>query len=104
MRHRPIKKVRKSPIILIVGVLVNLVVAYLFYYTLRIFWIDPTIAPFFHVIFTWGSAICFILLIPSFVMSAVMDPGYLQKKYDFIGLVQEFLTKERDLMNLCTYC
>ena len=104
MRHRPIKKVRKNPAILILGVVVNFVVAYLFYYTLKVFWITPNFAPFFHKFFTYGSAVCFLILVPSFVMSIVMDPGYLRKTYDYIDLVQDFLHQERDLMNLCTYC
>jgi ACR3 family arsenite efflux pump ArsB len=48
MRHRPIKKVRKNPAILILGIVVNFVVAYLFYYTLKVFWITPNFAPLFH--------------------------------------------------------
>ena len=47
---------------------------------------------------------CFGILVPSFMLAAVMDPGKLEKYYDFVLLVSEFIDCEKDLMNLCTYC
>ena len=45
----------------------------------------------------------FCLLIPTYVISATIDPGYITKKFDFIGLTEEFLDNNLDLVNLCTY-
>lgn len=104
MRHRPIKKVKKSIWILFLGVLVNLAVVYLFYYTLRMFWIIPSFLPLFHYIFVYSSVCFFAVLLPTFIMSTSMDPGHITKQFDFVALVSEFLEQEQDLMNLCTYC
>lgn len=104
MRHRPIKKVKKSAWILLLGVAGNLAIAYLFYYTLKIMFINPTLYPKLHDVLVWASIGLFLLLLPSFLFSAAMEPGFLLKKFDYIELVSEFIDKEKDLMNLCTYC
>jgi hypothetical protein len=104
MRHRPIKKVKKSPWVLIMGVIANLIIAYLFYYTLRIMFIQVALFPYLHHVLVWTSVLMFSLMLPTFLCSAVMEPGFLIKEKDYANLVAEFIDKEKDLMNLCTYC
>lgn len=104
MRHRPIKKVSKSFWLPFLGCLVNLAIAFLFYYTLRIMFINPDLLPRLHDTFVWSSLIFFSILTPSFILSMALEPGFLSKKYDFVDLVSEFIEKEKDLLNLCTYC
>lgn len=104
MRHRPIKKVSKSLWLPLLGCLVNLAIAFLFYYTLKMLFINPDLLPRFHDTFVWSSLIFFCILTPSFILSMALEPGFLSKKYDFVDLVSEFIEKEKDLLNLCTYC
>lgn len=105
MRFRPIRKVKKSSKILILAILLNLVICYLFYYGLRMFTVTPR-ANFFpktHFVLVWGSVVAFVFLIPTYVISAKLDPGYIAKKFNFIDLTEEFLDNNLDLINLCTY-
>jgi len=51
----------------------------------------------------YGSIACFVVLIPSYVISAAIDPGYIRKHFDFINLTEEFLDNNLDLVNLCTF-
>lgn len=104
MRHRPIKKVKKSLWVLFMGVLVNLAVVYLFYYELEMFFLHPQLLPLMHYILVIFSLVCFLFFVPTFVMASVMDAGHLEKKEDFLRLVSNFIDNEKDLMNLCTYC
>lgn len=104
MRHRPIKRVKKSCWVAFLGCLVNLAVTYLFYYELNMFFLVPTLVPLMHYVLVLFSLFLFVLLVPSFVMAVFMDPGRLQKKYDFLPLVSKFIDEEKDLMSLCTYC
>lgn len=104
MRHRPIKKVKKSCWVAFLGIIVNLAVTYLFYYELNMFFLVPSLFPLLHYVLVLFSLFLFVLLVPSFVMAAFMDPGRLQKKYDFLPLVSKLIDEEKDLMSLCTYC
>jgi hypothetical protein len=83
MRHRPIKKVSKSPYLLILAILINLVVAYLFYIELNVVKSPPTLWPEFHYVFVYTSLAAFVFIVPTFVLSAAIDPGYLVRKYEF---------------------
>ena len=105
MRHRPIKKINRSPYILILGVAVNLIIVSLFYGTLNLF--DKTDGwrfPGFHFFLLYASIFFFGISVPTFIISSTMEPGYLKKKYDFVSLVSEFMAANRDLISLCTYC
>ena len=52
-----------------------------------------------------GASIFFLAIsLPCFVFCIALEPGYLEKKYDFKLLVQQFLEEDRDLGLLCTYC
>ena len=63
-----------------------------------------SLLPFFHKSLLYASIIALSIAVPSFILSAALEPGYLRKKFDFIDLVDEMIESERDLWNLCTYC
>ena len=55
------------------------------------FEINPLFLPVVHDCLLYSSVGFFLLVVPSFVMSIVMDPGYLTKHFDYINLVSEFI-------------
>lgn len=57
-----------------------------------------------HYTFLYLSIALFCVALPSFILAAALEPGYLIKKFDFVRLVAEFLHSDLDLINLCTYC
>ena len=83
MRHRPIKKVHRSWYIVMLGIFINLVIAYLFYYQLDVLFKEPTFLITTHYVLAYSSALCFMVVIPSFIMSVTLVPGYLEKKIRF---------------------
>ncbi len=89
---------------LLLGVCINIIVAYLFYFELDVVTSPPKIWVLEHYIFVYTSIFCFAIIVPTFVLSVAIDPGHLVQKYEFTELVKEFIDQERDLMNLCTYC
>jgi len=78
--------------------------AYLVYYQLDVFFKEPTFLIMTHYVLAYSSALCFMVVIPSFIMSVTLVPGYLEKKYDFIELVTELMDNQVDIDLLCTYC
>jgi len=110
MRHRPIKKMRKSTLVLVFAILWNMAMTYLFYGTLETTLVkagknnDGILLPFVHDFFVAMSLIWFCIALPTFVMAASLQPGYLEKIYDYILLVRTFIEKELDMDMLCTYC
>lgn len=104
-RYRPIEKVTKSPWILIAAVVINLFIFVDFYAIFEIFNSNNiSLLPIVHKSLLYASIIALSIAIPSFILSAALEPGYLRKKFDFIDLVDEMIQNERDLWNLCTYC
>jgi len=77
MKHRPLRKVKKTPTMLITGVLLNLMITGIFYYGLRIFFITPYFLKWAHYVLKWLSIACFAIMVPSFVLSSALDPGFL---------------------------
>ena len=57
-----------------------------------------------HVALVLLSLLWFSITLPTFVISASREPGYLEKTFDYILLVRQFLDKEIDMDILCTYC
>lgn len=55
------------------------------------FYIEVFFLPILHDCLLYSSVGFFIMVVPSFVMSIVMDPGYLTKHFDYINLVSEFI-------------
>lgn len=104
MRHRPIKKMKRSPWILVLGVVVNMLIIAIFYGGGRYSWDKNNDTEILKVILYYASITFLAVALPAFILAASLDPGYLKKKFDFVNLVQEFLEADKDLMNLCTYC
>lgn len=95
----------RSPSILLYGVVLNFFIAVLFYGSLGMFSIaEDWIFPIAHYVLLYLSLLFLAIALPSFTFCVALEPGYLQKKYDFKLLVAELLEKDRDLLNLCSYC
>lgn len=105
LRHRPIKKVNKNKGIMVGAVLMNLVIISIYYTAWQPFRRDPTAEfEWLHWFLLYSSLLCLCISVPCFVISAVMDAGVIPKKYNFIRLVEQFLNRDQDLLQLCTYC
>ncbi len=105
MKHRPIKQMKKSPYILILGISINVAIIVVFYGFYNVFTkTDSFLAPKIHYTFLYLSAFFIMLAAPAFFIAAALDPGYLKKKYDYVQLVDQMLLMDCDLINLCTYC
>lgn len=42
-------------------------------------------------------------MLPSYLLAVFLDPGYLQRQFDFVWLIDTFLDKGLHLDNLCVY-
>jgi len=100
MTHRPIKKVQRTSVIFTVAVLLNLAVCIIFYRKIAE---KPTFLPNLHFGLIWSSLMCFVIALPTFMLAALLDPGYIKSKYNFIELVDKLLDEGLHLDNLCVY-
>jgi len=100
MTHRPIKKVQRTSVIFTVAVLLNLAVCIIFYHKIAE---KPTFLPNLHFGLIWSSLMCFVIALPTFMLAALLDPGYIKSKYNFIELVDKLLDEGLHLDNLCVY-
>lgn len=62
---------------LLLGVAINTVVAYLFYFELDVVKSPPSFWVIEHYIFVYTSIFCFAIIVPTFVLSVSIDPGHL---------------------------
>jgi hypothetical protein len=95
----------RSSLVLLLGVTANILIVVIFYGTLDMFkqediWVLPVL----HYFFLYLSIALFSVALTTFILAAALEPGYLQKKFDFVRLVAEFLQNDIDLIHLCTYC
>ena len=88
MRHRPIKKVRRSSAIFLTAVLLNLGIMFVYYYKLDK---TPVIARDLHFFLIYASYVLFVIAVPSFLISAFIQPGYLKPEFNFMLLVDKLL-------------
>lgn len=102
-KHRPIKKVKRSPTIIIGGLLLNAAIVASFYMGL----IDNL----FNTDSSWLNRsmvlVCIFFFLCSatfFLASIYVEPGYLVPKFDFLELIDNFLENNIHLENLCVYC
>jgi hypothetical protein len=86
MKHRPLKKVKKSPKVLLYGVLLFISICVAFYWGL---WDEKynKILPLLHDSCYKASYILILILFPMYLLSAFVEPGNLKKNFDFIWLV-----------------
>ncbi len=52
---------------------------------------------------TWFTMCVFLSSLVTFLLSIFVEPGYIQPKYDFIWLVDQFLEQNIHLDNLCVF-
>lgn len=75
--HRPIKKVERTRTILILGVGLNITVILIFYVGLKEYKLNVDFLPFLHDFLLWTSVAMLILVLPSYMISAALNPGYI---------------------------
>jgi hypothetical protein len=74
MKHRPIKKVEKSPNVFILGIIINLIILVVFYGFLNEFTGNTL-----QTAFVSLSLIFLVISITTFLLTAFLKPGYLEK-------------------------
>jgi DHHC palmitoyltransferase len=100
MRHRPIKKVKRTSLVFTVAVLLNIGVCYVFYFKMNK---APTMLLHLHYGLKWSSMACFVVALPTFLLAALLQPGYIKPKFNFVQLVDKLLDEGLHLDNLCVY-
>lgn len=89
-KHRPIRRVKKSPTILISAVILNALIAFCTYKGLEeIKHAHGSIpAAKLEAILSIG---CLLTATICFIVTAVIDPGVIKPKFEFLPLVDKFL-------------
>ena len=57
-----------------------------------------------HGLFWISSVILLALTLPCYILSIALDPGYIERKYDYIALIETALEYGQHLDNFCSYC
>ena len=106
MRRRPIQKMSRSPWTMIFGIVFNLAATAIYYIWLR----ERThgtknvlLLPE-HIACWWTSITLLLICIPLFLLTVLLDPGYLRPAYDFTKLIENALDIGLHLDNFCSYC
>ncbi len=101
MKHRPLKKITKSPTVLLVGLFAFLLICWSFYWGM---WDGrKRLMPQLHDALYLLSECLIGLVLPAYLLAVCLEPGKLQPKYDFIWLVDDLLERGLHLDNLCVY-
>jgi hypothetical protein len=59
--------------------------------------------PLAHSIFFWSSVILLPTLLPVYIVSVYLNPGYILKQYDYIKVIDKALEYQISLDNFCSY-
>jgi hypothetical protein len=100
MTHRPLKKVTRSPWVLLTGVLVFTLICFVFYYGMRG---RRDFLPTLHDKLYLTSYILVGLIAPTYLLAVSLNPGRLARRFDFLYLVDTLLEKGLHLDNVCVY-
>lgn len=100
-RHRPIRKVERSPAMIIGCLLLNAVILAAFYLSC-LHDLKKRSVP--EIVGISIACFFFIISLFTFLASITVEPGYLKPKYTFIWLVDNFLENNIHLDNLCVFC
>jgi len=100
MTHRPLKKVTRSPWVLLTGVLVFTLICFVFYYGMRG---RRDFLPTLHDKLYLTSYILVGLITPTYLLAVSLNPGRLARRFDFLYLVDTLLEKGLHLDNVCVY-
>lgn len=103
MKHRPLKKVTKSPTILLCGVFVFFLICVTFYYGMHHDSRKKVLPRLHDVLYRVSYVLC-ALIVPTYLLAVSLNPGVVENKYNFIELVDGLLEKGLHLDNLCVYC
>lgn len=101
MTHRPLKKVKRSAGVLLLGVALFLLICFAFYWGM---WDGHNkLLSWLHHSLYLASEILIFLILPAYLLAVFMEPGKLKKQFDFIWLVDQLLERGLHLDNLCVY-
>lgn len=103
MKHRPLKKVQKSPKVLIFGLILFFSMCFSFFFEIEIRDKRVDFLPNLHNSLYLASKILVLLVIPSFLLAVCLEPGTLKKRFDFIWLSDQLLERGLHLDNICVY-
>ena len=93
----------------IFGFIVNVFLFFLYFHGIRELNHDQHVfewgiwLPVVHFILKWLSAILVLAMIPPYMAALFMEPGYLEKKFDYILLIDKALESSVSLDNFCSY-
>ena len=96
---------------MIYGLITNILVMAVFYWGLYQEYTEDeddhghdVLFPKFHNALLISSGILLTLMIPFYILSIILNPGYIKPKYDFIKLVEKAMVYGEHLDNFCSYC
>ena len=102
---------KKEPSIMLYGLVTNLLVMAIYSWGL---WRESKadeqdeehdkLLPKVHGLFWISSVILLALTLPCYILSIALDPGYIERKYDYIALIETALEYGQHLDNFCSYC
>jgi hypothetical protein len=56
-----------------------------------------------HFILKWLSVVLVFLMLPPYMLALFMQPCFLEKKYDYVALIDKALENQISLENFCSY-
>ena len=100
------QKMKRSPWTLIFGVCFNLTTLIIYFIFIneknhgeKKILLDET-----HIVLWWTSVGLLLICIPMFILTVMLEPGYLRPFYSFARVVEVALEIGLHLDNLCSYC
>jgi uncharacterized membrane protein len=99
-RRRPIEKANRNKKLLIFGVLINIALQVVFVKGIELNTEDWAIT---RVVFLALTSVSFFFALIFFSIATCRDPGFIDKKYDFIDLIDRAIRERVDLNNFCPY-
>ena len=105
MLHRPKKKVSRSPVTMIIAALLNIVLAFLFWFVVLKITTNPgrLINNGSQSVLIILSMILFLLSVGFFLFLTCLNPGFVIKEFNFVELIERSLEHGIHLDNLCVY-
>lgn len=102
-KHRPIRRVTRDPTVLITAVILNTLIAFCTYKGLEEIKHSSVHIPAAK-LEAFTAISCLLIATVTFIVTAVIDPGVITPKFDFIPLVNEFLDLGIHVDQLCVFC
>ena len=86
MTHRPLKKINRSPDVLIFGFTIFVFICFVFYNRLKLNDYTPIIQPKMSDNLYLFSEILLVFIIPMYITTILIEPGILKQRFDLIIL------------------